>query len=120
MIYLISIINIAEIILAVLVIVAITRCDNKIVKINTKLLENRYKIKIVANKIQEATNKAYKFVKKSVKSAQEKQMEIINGLIKNIAMSLAVMFLPKSIKKKLIAIELIGLIISTYKKQSNA
>ena len=115
MIYLIYATITIEIILAVLAIIGIVKFNNKINLINDTMLENRYKITQFAENLQTQVYETCEALKICGKKIVDKKRTMVHNLIKNLILSIGLMFLSKKYKKQVLYIELALIAYETYK-----
>lgn len=115
MIYLIYATITIEIILAILAIIGIVKFNNKINLINDTILENRYKITQFAEHIQKKVYETCETIKICSKKVVDKKKDVVRNLIKNLILSIGLMFLSKKYKKQVLYIELALIAYETYK-----
>ena len=115
MIYLIYATITIEIVLAILAIIGIVKFNNKINLINDTMIENRYKISQFAETMQAEVYQTCEALKFCGKKIVDKKRSILHNLIKNLILSLGLMFLSKKYKKQVLYIELALIAYETYK-----
>lgn len=115
MIYLIYATITIEIVIAILAIIGIVKFNNKINLINDTMIENRYKISQFAETVQAEVYQTCEALKFCGKKIVDKKRNILHNLIKNLILSIGLMFLSKKYKKQVLYIELALIAYETYK-----
>ncbi|MBR1908815.1 hypothetical protein IJ818_07760 [bacterium] len=120
MIYLIYTAIIVEIIVAAIGIIAIVKFDKKINKLNEKSVENRYKIKLLTQKIKHYVNNLCNAVKCCGERIANKRNNFLLKIVKKFIITTGLKILLKKYKKQLLIAELILIAYETIENSIKA